>query len=501
MSHHHHRGQWGTRAGFILAAIGSAVGLGNIWRFPYMVASNGGGAFMIVFLLAMLTAGIPIMILEFSIGHKTHKSAPGALKALNPSWEWLGWLQVFTCFAIVIYYSVIIAWSLSYGLFSIQGLKWGTDTAGFFTKEYLKLQDGFSLSNFNIGVAIPLIIVWVIILVSVIGGVKDGIEKANKIFMPLLAILVVIILIRGVTLPGALAGLDYMFKPDFSKLTNPKIWIDAYGQVFYSMSVAFGIMITYSSYLPDDSDIANNAFMTGFADTSFSLFAGITVFSIIGYMAHTQGKPVAEVAGSGGIGLAFMVFPEAINSLPGLNRLFGVVFFLVLSFAGLTSAISLAEVVISSFIDKFHFNRKKVSIVIIIIQGAISMVYATGSGLSILDIVDAFINNYNIVVSGLIEIILVAWVYKLGSFKETINTVSEFTVGNWWDFCLKFLTPVFLAIMLSLKLINDFKTPYGGYPTWALFALGWSMPVIAFIAGILLAKFKDRQPDIPHQTK
>ena len=158
--------------------------------------------------------------------------------------------------------------------------------------------------------------------------------------MPLLAILVVIILIRGITLPGALAGLDYMFKPDFSKLLNPQVWIAAYGQVFYSMSVAFGaaygqvfysmsvafgIMITYSSYLPDDSDIANNAFMTGFADTSFSLFAGLTVFSIMGYMAYSQGKEVAEVAGSGGIGLAFMVFPEAINALPGFNGIFGLV--------------------------------------------------------------------------------------------------------------------------------------------------------------------------------
>ncbi|WP_302279450.1 sodium-dependent transporter [Brachyspira pilosicoli] len=489
---HQHRGQWGTRAGFILAAIGSAVGLGNIWRFPYMVASNGGGAFMIVFLIAMLTAGIPIMILEFSIGHKTHRSAPGALKFLNTKWEWLGWLQVFTCFAIVIYYSVIIAWSLSYGLFSLQGLKWGTDTAAFFTGEYLKLESGFSLGSFNLSVAIPLIIVWVIIFASVIGGVKDGIEKANKIFMPLLAILVVIILIRGITLPGALAGLDYMFKPDFSKLLNPQVWIAAYGQVFYSMSVAFGIMITYSSYLPDDSDIANNAFMTGFADTSFSLFAGLTVFSIMGYMAYSQGKEVAEVAGSGGIGLAFMVFPEAINALPGLNGIFGLVFFLVLSFAGLTSAISLAEVVISSFIDKFHFNRKKVAVIVILVQGLISMVYATGSGLNILDIVDAFLNNYNIVVSGLIEIVLVAWVYKLGDFKELINKVSEFRVGLWWDFCLKFLTPIFLAIMLALKLINDFQKPYGNYPQAALIILGWSMPVLAFIVGIILAKLKDR---------
>ncbi len=129
------------------------------------------------------------------------------------------------------------------------------------------------------------------------------------------------------------------------------------------------------------------------------------------------------------------------------------------------------------------------------------MVYATGSGLSILDIVDAFVNNYNIVLSGLIEIILVAWVYKLGSFKETINTVSEFKIGIWWDFCLKFLTPVFLAVMLSLKLINDFRNPYGNYPAWALALLGWSMPVIAFAVGILFAKLKDRQPNIPHQPK
>ncbi|TKZ24463.1 sodium-dependent transporter, partial [Brachyspira catarrhinii] len=239
-------------------------------------------------------------------------------------------------------------------------------------------------------------------------------------------------------------------------------------------------------------DISNNAFMTGFADTSFSLLAGITVFSIIGYMAGSQGKEVSEVAGGGGIGLAFIVFPEAINSLPSLNGIFGAVFFLVLAFAGLTSAISLTEVVVSSFIDKFHYNRRKTTIVIIIIQGLISMVYATGGGLYILDIVDHFINNYNIVISGLIEIVLIAWVYKLKDFKDLINRVSEFRVGIWWDFCLKFLTPVFLAIFLALKIIEDFRVPYENYPQAALVGLGWSMPIIAFIVGIVLAKLKEK---------
>ena len=489
----HHRGQWGSRTGFVLAAIGSAVGLGNIWRFPYVVASNGGGAFMIVFLIAMLTAGIPILILEFSIGLKTHKSAPGALGQLNKHWEWLGWLQVFTCFVIVIYYSVVIAWSLSYGLFSIQGMKWGGDTSLFFFSKYLELPEAFSLGRFNPDIAVSLFIVWAIVAISVIGGIKEGIEKANKIFMPILFVLVILILIRGITLKGSLAGLDYLFKPDFSKLVDPKVWVAAYGQVFYSMSIAFGIMITYSSYLPDKSDISNNAFITGFADSAFSLLAGITVFSILGYMAHTRGVQVSEVAGSGGIGLAFIVFPEAINALPGFNNVFGLIFFLVLAFAGLTSAISLTEVVISSFIDKFKFNRKRATILIILIQFILSLIYSFGGGLFILDIVDNFVNNYNIVVSGLIEILLIAWVYKLGDFKTLINDHSEIKVGIFWAFCLKILTPVLLAIILALKLISDFKAPYGGYPNYAVIALGWSIPIISIIVGILASNFKSNR--------
>ena len=491
----HNRGQWGSRTGFVLAAIGSAVGLGNIWRFPYVVASNGGGAFILVFLIAMLTAGIPILILEFSIGLKTHKSAPGALGHLNPKWEWLGWLQVLTCFLIVIYYSVIIAWSLSYGFFSIQGMKWGTDTAGFFFSQYLELPESFSLGKFNPDIAVSLFIVWAIVLFSVIGGIKDGIEKANKIFMPILFTLVVIILIRGVTLEGALAGLDYLFKPDFSKLKDYQVWVAAYGQVFYSMSVAFGIMITYSSYLPDDSDVSNNAFITGFADSSFSLLSGITVFSVLGYMAHTRGASVAEVAGNGGVGLAFIVFPEAINALPGLNNVFGLIFFLVLAFAGLTSAISLTEVVISSFIDKFKFNRKKASIFIVVTQFILSLIYSFGGGLFILDIVDAFVNNYNILISGLIEILLITWVYKLGDFKTLINTNSEIKVNWFWAFCLKFLTPVILAIILAFKVIADIKSPYGNgqYPQYAIYALGWSMPVISLILGIIAANLKSNK--------
>lgn len=484
-----HRGEWGTRAGFVLAAIGSAVGLGNIWRFPYMVASNGGGAFMIVYLIALLTAGVPIMILEFAIGHKMRKSAPGSFRMLNPKWEFLGWMQVFTSFAIVVYYTSIIGWALSYA-FSALKLSWGADTKGYFFGEFLKLTDGpFNLGGINISTLVPLIIVWVTMTIVLLGGIKKGIEKANKILMPALFIMMMIMLVRAVTLPGALAGLDYMFKPDFSKILEPQVWIAAYGQCFFSLSIAFAIMITYSSYLPEKSDIVNNGFMASFADCGFALLPGITVFAVLGYMASIEGKAVSEVA-TAGVGLAFVVFPQIVNSLPGFNSIFGILFFLSLAFAGFTSAISITEVIIAAIIDKFQVSRRKAVLSIVSVASVISLFFVTGAGLYILDIVDYFVNNYNIVGQAIIELILVCWFYKLDDLKKHANDISDFKVGKWWDICLKFVTPVILTIMLALKFINDIKNPYEGYPSKALFVLGWSMPIITIIFGIVLSKFK-----------
>ena len=504
------RGEWGSRSGFVLAAIGSAVGLGNIWRFPYVVASNGGGAFMVVYLIALITAGIPIMILEFSIGHKFRSSAPVAFKSMNPKWEWLGWIQVFTSIAITVYYVAIIGWSLYYAFSSITGLAWGADTGTYFMKEYLQISSGpFDFGGIVTSSLVPLLIAWAFIYFILIGGIKGGIEKANKILMPILFAMVLIIIARGVSLPGALSGLDYMFKPDLSRIGDPSVWVAAYGQVFFSLSVAFAIMITYSSYLPKKSDINNNAFLASFADCGFSLLAGISVFTIIGYMAHTQGKEVAEVAGTGGIGLAFVVFPEAINSLPGFNGLFGTLFFLVLSFAGFTSAISINEVVIAAFAEKFHWSRKRAVTTVISITATISILFATKAGLHILDLVDNYVNNYNIVLAGLIEIVLIGWCYKLVAFKDQktgvefndyifsgdkivslqqhANSVSDFKIGFWWYLSLKYVTPIVLIVVSALKFKTNLTEPYSGYPQIAQLVFGWSMPILAIIFAIILS--------------
>src|SRR5699024_390202 len=328
------RSQWGTRAGFILAAIGSAVGLGNIWRFPAEAYANGGGAFFIPYLFALLTAGIPILIMEFTMGHKYRGSAPLTYRRMHKKTEGIGWWAVLVAFVISTYYSVIIAWAISYSYFSLN-LTWGDDTEGFLFGDYLQLAE----TEGQIGslvpcVFFPLIVVWIVVLGVLIRGVKRGIEIANRIMIPTLVIVFLIIVIRAITLPGAITGLDAFFKPDFTEILSPTVWVAAYGQIFFSLSIAFAIMITYSSYLPKKSDITNNAFITGFSNSGFELLAGIGVFSVLGFMATTQGVAVDEVV-SGGVGLAFMVFPAIINEFPAFSEVFGFLFFASLILAGL----------------------------------------------------------------------------------------------------------------------------------------------------------------------
>ncbi|MDD9302972.1 MAG: sodium-dependent transporter [Desulfobacter sp.] len=476
------REQWGSRAGFILAAIGSAIGLGNIWRFPYVAYENGGGAFFIPYLFAMITAGIPFMILEFGTGNKMRGSAPQIFSKLSPRWEWLGWWQILVSFTISIYYVAIVGWSISYFFLAFnQG--WGTDTSDFFYKSYLMLSD--SPLDFK-GIRWPIFAsvagAWAICWVVLFNGVKKGIEAASKIFMPALFILVVIITSRAVTLDGASEGLNWMFKPDFSALLNFKVWVAAYGQIFFSLSIGFAIMLTYSSYLPKDADMANNGFITAFANCGFSILCGVLVFSILGNMAAQQGVGVDKVVSSG-VGLAFVTIPKAINSLPG-PAFFGTLFFLALIFAGLSSMVSICEVSVSSLMDKFHISRKKAMTLYCLVGLVTGAVFASHSGLLVLDIVDRFINNFGVLAGGLVEIIFLTWVCKLSVFKDHINKTSDFYVGNFWTFCLKIVTPGVLGYMSVANLIGDLKTPYGDYSSTALFYFGWLL-----VVGIVVISF------------
>jgi NSS family neurotransmitter:Na+ symporter len=312
------RDTFNSRMLFIFAAIGSAVGLGNIWRFPYVAYESGGGAFLIPYLFALFTAGIPLLWLFFALGHRFRGSAPMVFRRLHPKAEVIGWFQTGVAAFIGLYYAVILAWAGLY-IFKSFNKGWGDTPDEYFANDFLesdKLSDGGIFSgNFVWPILIAMIIVWIITIGVLALNVSAGIGRVGMIFIPILVILFVIMVIRALFLDGASTGLDALFSPDWSALTDSSVWIAAYGQIFFSLSIGFGIMITYASYLKPRSNLTATGMVTAFANSSFEVLAGIGVFSALGFMAVQQNVPVDEVASSG-IGLSFMAFPAIINEMP-----------------------------------------------------------------------------------------------------------------------------------------------------------------------------------------
>ncbi len=482
-----HRPQWKTRFGFLLAALGSAVGLGNIWRFSYLCYENGGGAFLIPYFVALFTAGIPLMILEVGLGHKMRGSAPMSIAKVNPKWEWLGWWAViFVMFGIVLYYSVIIAWCLNYLFFSLD-LRWGADANTFFFKNFLALTDGpHQMGNIRSSILLSLAVVWFLNWLIVFLGVEKGIERANKIFMPLLFILIFVLVFWSIKLPGAGSGISMYLKPDFSVLSKPKIWIDAFSQMFFTLSLGFGIMIAYASYLPRKSDIVLNSSIIAILNCTFSFIAGFVVFSTIGYMAHQTNVSFSEVIQES-IGLAFVVYPKAIGMLPCLPQVFGFIFFSTLFIAGISSSISIIEAFNASLIDKFHFDRKMTTSVLCIIGFLGSIIFATGGGLFWIDIVDHFMSHYGLVLVGILECILIAWVYNTEKLKNHINHVSDLKIGFLWNWTIKYLIPGVLLILLVNDIVYEIFNPYGNYSRIAVIFIGRDWLLYTLFAALIFA--------------
>jgi NSS family neurotransmitter:Na+ symporter len=248
-----------------------------------------------------------------------------------------------------------------------------------------------------------------------------------------------------------------------------------------------GVMMTYSSYLPDKTDINNSAFMTAFANCGFEFLCAIGVFGILGFMATSQGIGIDQVA-SQGIGLAFVAFPKVFGLMGSFGTIFGVLFFACLVFAGLTSSVSLVEAFSSAIIDKTGMSRKKMVTIGALVGYLISVLYATGAGLYFLDIIDNFVNSYGIVVVGLVEAVAIGWFFGPEKIRNHTNSMSYFTIGKWWDVMIKFVTPAILTFMLVQNVINEIKTPYGGYSNKALLVFGWSIVVIGIGGSLILSR-------------
>ncbi len=476
------RDRWASRPVFIMAAIGSAIGLGNLWRFPMVAYANGGGAFLIPYIVALLTAGVPLMILEYALGQRFQKSSPGSLKEVKPGFAMIGWWALAVGTTISFYYAVIMGWCWDYLACSF-GQPWCEDPEAFFHR-VLRLTDGpGEIGAISWPVLVGLAVTWACIYWII----KKGVLRVGKVVMitvPLPALLLLLILIRGVTLPGALEGLRYYLTPDFCALLNAETWLQAYAQVFFSLSLGFGILTAYASYLPKRSDITNNAFITSFADAGFAFFAGFAVFSVLGYLAQAQGVPIDSVVAAGP-GLAFVIYPTAMSLMP-FAPVIAAMFFITLLTLGIDSAFSIVEGAVAGIRDKWHISQNVATGIFCSFGFLVGLLFTTGSGLYWLDIVDHWMNNYGLVVIGFLECIVIGWFYGTKKLRDYINEVSDFKIGWWWDLFIKWITPLALGWALVANIIQEFRVPYEGYPKWALMVGGWGVVATIIVVAALI---------------
>lgn len=388
---------------------------------------------------------------------------------------------------IGLYYAVVLGWAAIYTFFSFSKT-WGDKPVDFFVGEFLKMGDIAQGVSFDfVGLVTgPLIAVWVAALLVLALGVQKGIAKSSSILMPVLVVMFVALVVYSLTLPGAAKGLDALFTPDWSKLADPSVWIAAYGQIFFSLSICFGIMVTYSSYLKKDSDLTSTGLVVGFANSSFEVLAGIGVFAALGFMATAAGQEVSEVA-KGGIGLAFFAFPTIINEAP-MGTVLGVLFFGSLTFAALTSFISVIEVIIASIQDKLKMGRITATFVVGVPMMIVSVIlFGTTTGLPMLDVMDKFVNYFGIVAVAFAALIAIVANGKLSTLGHHINKTSSFKVGTIWRLCVIVTTGV-LAFMLLSEGVKVFTEGYEGYPSWFVDTFGWGMVILLVIVAFILSR-------------
>ena len=433
------RGTFSTRLGFILVSAGCAIGLGNVWRFPYITGKYGGAAFVLAYLAVILIIGMSVMLAEITIGRKAKLDAVGSFKKLaGGAWPVVGWMGIACAFIILSYYSVIAGWTVAYMVKSFGGLMeiTGAEQAGKIFGDFVS----------NPAQAISYhILVMAVVSGIVFKGISGGIEKSCKVLMPGLFIILIILIIRSVTLPGAGAGLEFYLKPDFSKLNGEAI-LAAVGQGFFSLSLGMGAIITYGSYLHDDEDLPTAARSIVLLDTSVAVLAGLVIFPAVFAFGIEPGA---------GPGLTFVTLPVVFAKMP-MGALFSFAFFLLLFIAALTSAISLLEVVVTYAIDQLKWSRIKSVIIMGIAIALFGIPSALGegghfikiAGKTFLDFADYITNNVVMPLGGIFICLFVGWFWVKGAKDEiTDNGKISFPSYNIWLWICRILAPITIALI------------------------------------------------------
>lgn len=441
------RGSFTNKLGFVMAAAGSAVGLGNLWRFPYLAAKHGGGIFLLVYLVLAITFGFTLMITEIAIGRKTHLSVIGAYKALDKRFSFLGYLACAIPFLIVPYYSVIGGWVLKYlAVFITGGVSNAADDSFF---------GGFISSPISPIIFFALFVLFTAIVV--IFGVESGIERVSKIMMPILICLTLIIAIYSVSRPGAMAGVIYYLRPDFSKFSATTVFT-AMGQLFYSMSLAMGIMITYGSYMKKENHLEYSVHQVEIFDTAIAFLAGLMIIPSV--FVFSGGD---EAALGKGPGLMFVTLPKVFDSMPA-GGIIGTIFFLLVLFAALTSSISLMETCVSILMDRVKISRKKASIGITVFMLIVGIPVSLGFGLlsfiaplkmDLLTFFDFISNSIMMPIVALLTCILVGYVIKPKAIIEEVEINGPFKLKSFYTIMIKYIAPVFLVIILIFSIMEN----------------------------------------------
>lgn len=446
------RGQWSSRFGFILAAAGSAIGLGNIWRFPYTAGENGGGAFVLLYLAFVVLIGIPVQLSELSMGRRTQRNAVGAFRELAPGsgWSVVGGLGVASGFGILSFYAVIAGWTLGYIYFAV---------AGRFSAAMSPDASGAIFTGLVGGVVGPIVLLAAFMVLTALvvqGGVQGGIERASKILMPIFFLLLVALAVRSLTLPGAGEGLKFLFHVDFSKLLNAEVAGSALGQALFSLSLGMGAMITYGSYLKKDENMPMAAVAVASSDTLIALLAGLILFPAI----FSAGLEPAV-----GPGLVFVVMPQVLAAMPA-GWIFAVLFYLLLAIAALTSTISLLEVIVAYFVDERGWSRPSavwtVTLVCFLL-GVPSALSFGGNGfftnmlggLGFLGLVDMIFGKYGLTIGALGICLFVGYRWGIKNALEEIGGGGHrLPAGAFWGFLVRFLCPVAVFCILVLVVMG-----------------------------------------------
>ena len=468
---------WDSNIAFVLAMIGSAVGLGNIWRFPNVLYSNGGGSFMIPYIVSLFILGISFVLVEYAVGFKFKTSLSKIFFTIKPRLEPIAWFIILVVFLITTYYVCVVAWDLIYVALSLTKA-WGANPDLFFTVNVLHASDFISV-----------FLVWLSSWAIVQKDLNEGIGKVSKILLPVLVLIVIVIVAFSLTLPGASIGYTQIFTPDWSALTNLNVWLAAFGQIVFSLSLGMSIALTYASYLPEDSKLTDNALIVAFSNSGFEVFNAIGIFSILGFMTLTSGIPFNELV-TEGTGLAFVVFPKVFNVMGPWASVIGPLFFLCILFAGLTSLIALLEVASFAISEKFGFSRRKSATLVCVVGFCISCLFATAAGSYLLGIFDAFLNNFALLFGVFLECIIFGWIYNFDELVEVLNSHSSIQMDPFWKIIIKYILPICIFVLWAQGVYSTILT---GDTTshMIMLALAIVLVVVPIVFTLLPAKNED----------